>query len=74
MSTSRVQIEATAHAQGWAVDERFTGGHQLVLRRGERFVELTFGQDGGVSEARTDRRVFDVDKRGNVLRYLVQGT
>lgn len=70
MSTTRIQIELAAQRHGWTVDERFAGPLQLVLHHGERFVRMTFGVDGGLTTAVTDRREFDVDKRGNVLRYL----
>lgn len=72
MSTTRLQIHLAAQRHEWTVDERFTG-RVLVLRRGERFVSMTFSATGGLTEAHTDTRAFDVDKRGNVLRYLAQG-
>lgn len=72
MSTTRLQIELAAQRHGWTVDALFTG-RSLMLRRGSRHVLMTFGANGALTEAATDTRAFDVNKRDNVLRYLARG-
>lgn len=68
----RRQIESTAEDYGWQQDRRFTG-YQLVLRRDDHYVDLTFGSNGTLRSATTDRRDFDSNKVDNVLRYLIRG-
>lgn len=69
---NRDVIDAVAQACDWVRDPVFTG-RDVLLRRGDRFVQLLFRRDGTLHSARNDRRVYTSDKVANVLRYLREG-